>query len=256
MHPIHLARSFAVGTQRARAFRQTRPGSLGLLVFALGLQLLIGPRANAISVGQIDRFQTGTTENWVEGLGFGVPPVPPAAVASAGPNGAGDFALLVTATGAVIGAGGKLVINNIQPRWAGSYTAAGVGWIVVDVRNPNTVPLRIRIGVDGPAAGATGGKWITPQQSIPPQSGWQTFYFPINAQSLLPGDLGATNVATTLANVAVLRVMHGTQNTWQGEPILGQMFVDNIEALPEPAFASGLVAGIIALVAIGRIPRR
>jgi hypothetical protein len=211
--------------------------------------------ALAINAGQRDTFQSGTVENWVEGLNGGLPPVPPAVIANAGPNGAGDFALRLTATGNAIGAGGKLVVNNIQARWIGSYSAAGVNGLMLDVRNPNTFPLTVRVGVDGPALGTTGGRWITGGVVVPASSGWQTLTFSLLPQALLPGDAGATNVATTLSNVAVLRIMHTPVATWQGVAVAGQMELDNIEALPEPSFALGLLAGSLVLRSLGSCRR-
>lgn len=223
----------------------------GLVLSALvtaGLPLA----ATAITAGQIDTFQNGTTQSWAEGLTGALPPVPPAVVANAGPDGAGDFALRLTAIGVAAGPGGKLVVNNNQPRWTGNYTTAGVNGVILDVRNPNAFPVTIRVGVDGPTLPATtGGRWVTHGVVVPASSGWRTLTFALRPQDLLAGDPGATSAATTLANVAVIRVLHAPSATWQGAVVTGQLDLDNIETLPEPSLALGALAGVLLLRSLG-----
>ncbi|MBK7951485.1 MAG: hypothetical protein IPK00_22645 [Deltaproteobacteria bacterium] len=236
-----------------------RPGRRLATVVALValVAALLPSSTEAITAGQIDDYQSGTTQSWVEGLSGALPPVPPAVVANAGPEGAGDFALRLTAIGVAVGPGGKLVVNNNQPRWAGSYSAAGVNGIILDVRNPNAFPVTIRVGVDGPTPpAATGGRWITHGVVLPASSGWQTLTFALRPQDLLPGDAGATSAATTLANVAVIRIMHAPTATWQGAVVTGQLELDDVEALPEPSLALGMLAGTFLLRSLASCRRR
>lgn len=213
--------------------------------------------ALAITAGQIDDFQNGTTQSWAEGLTGALPPVPPTVVANAGPAGPGDFALRLTATGVAVGPGGKLVVNNNQARWTGSYSAAGVNGIILDVRNPNAFPVTIRVGVDGPTPpAATGGRWITHGVELPAASGWRTLTFALRPQDLLPGDAGATSATTTLGNVAVLRIMHAPTATWQGAVVTGQLDLNDIEALPEPSLALGMLTGVCLLRSLAAWRRR
>lgn len=233
---------------RARARRLATPGVAALALAGFVVAAGLSSAALAITAGQIDDFQNGTTQSWAEGLTGALPPVPPAVVANAGPAGTGDFAMRLTAVGVAVGPGGKLVVNNNQARWIGSYTAAGVNGIILDVRNPNTFPVTIRVGVDGPALPAsTGGRWITHGVELPAASGWRTLTFALRAQDLLPGDGGATSASTTLANVAVLRIMHAPAATWQGAVVTGQLDLNDIEALPEPSLALGVLAGGLLL---------
>lgn len=230
---------------------------LPALSFTALVAALLPSSAEAITAGQIDDYQNGTTQSWVEGLNGALPPVPPAVVANAGPDGAGDFALRLTAIGVAVGPGGKLVVNNNQSRWTGSYTAAGVNGIILDVRNPNAFPVTIRVGVDGPTPpAATGGRWITHGVALPASSGWRTLTFALRAQDLLPGDAGATSAATTLANVAAIRIMHAPTATWQGAVVTGQLELDSVEALPEPSLALGLLAGTLVLRSLASCRRR
>lgn len=222
-----------------------------------GLVLGVAAGAGAATVGVIDTFQTGATQDWIEAVGgFGIPPVPPAAIANAGPDGAGDFALRITATGAPTGAGSKLVVNNIQPRWTGSYTAAGLNGIILDARNPSAVDLTVRVAIDGPPIGATGGRWVTDGVRLPAGSGWRTLVFALRPQDLLPADLTATSVATTLGNVAVLRILHSPTAAWSGVSVAAQLDLDNIEALPEPTLGVAAFAGLAWLRALASRRRR
>jgi hypothetical protein len=248
-----VVRSSARSTVRSTELAAVVSTALATVVGLLGLW---PNEASAIAVGQIDGFQDGTTQNWVEGVGGAIPPIPPAVVANAGPNGAGDFALRLTATGAVVGPGGKLVVNNVQTRWQGNYTAAGVNGIMLDVRNPNAFPVTMRIGIDGPAIGTTGGRWISAGVAVAATSGWQTLTFSLVPQDLLPGDLAATSAATTLSNVGLLRVMHAPTATWQGAVVTGQLDLNDIEALPEPTLGLTVFAGALLLGSFGSCRRR
>lgn len=207
--------------------------------------------APAITIGQVDTFQDGTTQGWVDALQGAISPVPPTVLANSGPNGAGDFALRLSSTGSASGAGSKLVVNNVQPRWLGDYRAAFVTGLVLDLRNLGTTDLDLRVAVDGPAFGTTGGRWVSDDVFVPAQSGWQTLTFSLLAGDLLAGDFAATDAATTLANVAVLRVLHAPTASYTGAPIASQVLVDNIEVLPEPSLALSLLAGCALARAVG-----
>jgi len=235
------------GWPRRRANeRGPRVAWTGLL--AAGTMLLAAPSvARAIAVGELDDFQSGTTENWVMALLGATPPFPPVAVANAGPDGAGDFALRVTATGSIVGPGGRLVVNNVASRWLGNYTLAGVTGLMLDVRNPNAFPLTLRVGLDGPAIGASGGRWLSHGVAVPASSGWRTVTFSLLAQDLVPGNVEATSASLTRANVGVLRVMHSPAEDWTSTPVTGTLELDAIEALPEPSAAIGSLAGALAL---------
>ena len=223
---------------------------------SIAVMLAWPTEASAIAVGLLDTFQNGTTLDWVEGLGGAIAPIPPAVVANAGPGGSGDFALRITGTGSLAGAGGKLVVNNVQPRWLGDYTAAGINGMMLDVRNPNGFALSLRVAIDGPAVGTSGGRWVSGEVVVPASSGWRTVTFSLLPDDLRPGDFAATNAATTLANVAVLRVMHAPVAMWSGAAVAGQMDLNDIEALPEPTTALSLLVGSFLLRSLRSSRRR
>ena len=91
----------------------------------LAAALTLAQGAAAVTLGQIDDFEDGTTQGWVVGIGTGATsPVPPVAVATGGPDGADDGYLLLTSVGG-FGAGSRLAVINAT-QWAGDYTTSGI----------------------------------------------------------------------------------------------------------------------------------
>ena len=118
---------------------------VAFVAIMLNISGTAGPAATClaeISVGHVDDFQDGTTQEW---LGANVE-----AVADAGPNGTGDTALRASATGAPFGFNGKLIVYTESDSWTGNWTTAGVVQISLDVRNPNAFPLSMRLAIAGP----------------------------------------------------------------------------------------------------------
>ena len=75
---------------------------------------------HAVTVGQVDTFEDGTTMNWFVP---GAHPFPPANITTGGPAGVNDNFLMLTATGNP-GAGGRLAVLN-ESQWQGNYLALG-----------------------------------------------------------------------------------------------------------------------------------
>ncbi len=189
--------------------------------------------AQAITFGQLDDFQDGSTQGWGSGAANAAPPVN---VGSGGPAGAGDGYLLVTATG-VRGPGGKLVTLS-GPAWTGNYLAAGVSGIVMDVANFGSTDLSLRLYLLGEA----GASAVSLQPFVlPAGSGWAHAFFDLSPAAL-SGD-----AADALANVTSLRLFHGPDAFYPGTDIAARLGVDNIGAVPEPAPALLLAAGLVAV---------
>jgi hypothetical protein len=89
-----------------------------IFVTFLLVAMLIYPRlASPVTLGQIDTFEDGTTQNWLVGL-LGAPhPAPPVNVPTGGPAGVDDNYLLLSAIGGV-GAGNRLTAINVS-QWGG-----------------------------------------------------------------------------------------------------------------------------------------
>ena len=99
--------------------------------------------------------------------------------------------------------------------------------------------------------GAGGGTWITPGSVVPVLSGWTTLEFGIEAGDLIaPVDAVATDAAATLADVGRLRILHAAGDTFRGDSIMGQLDIDNIEAVPEPSAALAAFASLATLCAL------
>lgn len=204
----------------------------------LALAVLAGP-ASAVTLGQKDTFQDGTTDSWISG---GPNPNPPLNIANGGPAGAGDRYLLVTANGA--GQGGKLVIFNLA-QWTGNYLTAGVGTIGMDVDNFGATELDLRLEFIGGA----GSAYSTNPVIVPVGTGWQHVTFLVTPSAL------TGSAATALGATTELRLYHGDAAALN---VVAQLGIDNVTAaaVPEPSPALSLTAGLAALFVIARRRRR
>lgn len=203
--------------------------------------------AGAATIGQIDTFQTGTTQGWFAGgLGVGaVPPVPPQVVATGGPGGSGDAFLQITARGGN-GPGSKLVaINGSQ--WAGNYLTAGIGGIAMDLKNLGNTSLAIRLLFEDPVGGPPVDEIVSNTViNVPAGSGWIHGFFPIGVSSFTALD---GSVAAALGNVTLMRIIHAPAID-DAVPVVGVLGVDNISAVPvpEPATLMSLGTGLVFLL--------
>lgn len=209
--------------------------------------------ASALSIGQVDTFEDGTTQNWAVGL-LGVShPAPPTNVSAGGPAGVDDNFLLLTSVDGG-GAGSKLAAVNLGAQWAGDYIGTGIGTISMAVNNLGTSDLALRLLFADPTVGPpTNSAFSSSPVLLAAGSGWTTISF-----SIAPGDLtaGLGTVAGALTNVTELRLYHSAAAAFPGEAIVAQLGVDNITALaggtavPEPSafFLSGF--GFLALLGL------
>lgn len=215
----------------------------------VALTFLAAAPAEAITLGQIDRFQSGTVLDW------GSPSEGNAdAVLTGGADGVADGYLSVETFDFHWG-------TNNRSQWSGDYAAAGVTAIELDVRAFGPDEVNFRLLLFGP-----GGTWATTPRYHPTLGGgWEHAVF-----SLLPGDMryvpgsgaapGGTGVfQDTLADVTTLLI----RNDLETPAIPGNHplhittthGLDNIEAVPEPATMT-LVAMLSLLGQIGFGRRR
>jgi hypothetical protein len=209
--------------------------------------------AAPITVGQVDTFESETTEGWLINLlnQGGPPPAAalPVAVTTGGPGGAGDAYLRLTSLGGV-GPGSRLVALNLA-QWSGDYLAGGVESISMDVNNLGATDLHLRLLFEN--VGPTGPVHVAVSDSVfvPAGSGWQNVAFSIN-----PSDLTALlgSIDTALSDATVLRIFHSPVAGFPPPVVAAQVGIDNITAsadeVPEPA--SMLLFGTAALVAAAR----
>ena len=186
------------------------------LIFLAAVNLLTAA-AYAVTPNQVDNFQDGTTQNWTSGSLNPIQPI----VLPNGFGGASDNFLRVVSNGSAT-VGGKLVFFNII-QWSGNYNTANIVNISMRVRNSGTSPLQLRLAFDGP-----GGWFISINPiNLPADGVWKVISFPI-----LPADLTGTGDANvTLSSVTVLRILHNSTANFTGEPVVGQLDVDDITAV-------------------------
>jgi len=171
----------------------------------------------AVVPNQVDNFQDGTTQNWTSGSSNPIQP----AVLSGGFAGSSDKFLRIVSNGSS-GAGGKLVFFNMS-QWSGNYISANIGNISMRVKNSGTSPLILRLAFNG-----TAGWFVSTNPiNLPVDSAWKLISFPIH-----PANLTGTGDATsTLSAVTTMRILHNSTANFVGEPIIGQLDVDDITAV-------------------------
>jgi len=213
-------------------------------VVAAALSLALPSAVAAVSVGHVDDFEDGTTQEWtINLLGMGTPPLNayPINVASGGPSGANDNYLLLTAVGGS-GGGSRLTAINAGAAWTGDFSSAGISGIRLQARNLGTTDLQLRLMLENPVGGPPTDVAISDDPLLLPSGGgWTTLEFSLAVADLmtLQGDVDAL-----LGNVTTLRLFHSSQDAFPGETIAAQLGVDNVTALanggpppgvPEPA---------------------
>jgi hypothetical protein len=196
----------------------------------------------AATVGQIDNFENGTTNNWFAGGGpFGqVPPNPPVNVATGGPGGIDDAYLKLTSGGGN-GPGSRLVALNAG-QWGGSF--AGISGITAQFINLGNSDLTIRLYLEDPIPGPPANEAVTEGVFLPAGSGWTNAFFSLDPATLtvIQGD-----VNTLLGHTTVLRIIHSTTAS-VAEPVAGVLGVDNIQAVPEPGTIAVLLPALAGLL--------
>jgi PEP-CTERM motif len=216
--------------------------SVGLQTLVIGVAL--AHSLSAVTIGQIDTFESGTTEGWVAGGGPNGqnPPVPPFVQSTGGPTGTDDAFLVIT-SGGVFGPGSRLTAFNIFGQWAGNYLTNGVGAIAMDLINLGQTELTIRLNFENPFAG---GDFAVTNTAITLDvgSGWTHVLFPIGLGQHTA--VGGT-VSGALANTSVLRIMHAPGD--DPDAIAGVLGVDNITAaVPEPGTIAMTLGGFGVLL--------
>ena len=117
----------------------------------------------------------------------------------------------------------------------------------MDVFNPGNTNLALRLLFEDPFPPSN---QAVSSSAIPLPAGscWTHVVFPIT-----PGDVTAVlgSVDAALSNATTIRIFHATTAAFPGDPIVAQLGVDNIRAVPEPSVAM-LLALALGGLAIGR----
>ena len=220
----------------------------GLLAGLFGLGVV--SNTSAATLGQVDTFETETTESWEGGERPGI--TMSSNVATGGPTGVDDAYLQVTTTA-------FRVVTRNEAQWTGDYLSAGITDIELDlnvfaytavpsvhVPTPPT-DLQLRLILWGP-----GGMFTSSDiASFTAGSGWQHAAFSIAPGDMVhvPGATGTGVAADSLANVTRLMLRHDADPaTIQGNhppSATATIGIDNITAVPEPASALMLATGLL-----------
>ena len=214
------------------------------IIVAFGA-LVFSYSAQAISSGQLDNFQDGTTQNWTNGGSPGAPPV--VNIPDGGPGGAGDRFIEVTSVSDP--PGNRLTTFN-RNQWLGNYIGAGVTAIEMDLENLSDVTLSIRIAFKAGLTPSSPG-YLSLPIVLAAGSGWQHMVFSLNQSDLIA--VGAPPDYNTFfsSGIAETRIINEFGDTnLNGDIVVGQLGIDNIHAVPEPT-ATTLLTGSLLALAIG-----
>lgn len=201
---------------------------------ALLFILMFARLGRAITLGQIDTFQDGTTQ-WWDGA-------QPQNIPNGGPQGNGDSFLQITSFGGT-GSNSHLAAKN-SAQWGGDYKAAGVTSIVANMCNFGSVTLEIRAVLFD----FNNTRWTsTVSQNLAPGSGWQQKTFTLT-QATMTRVQGTETFDFTSQNVLQLMFRHDAGSASSGgTSIASSMGIDNILAVPEPAAPAILLFGLLGL---------
>lgn len=214
--------------------------------------LFLTQSARAIVFGQIDTFQDGTTMGWSNGA-----PGNLVNIDTGGPAGTGDRYLQLSSNGN-LGVGGHLTTFNLQ-QWLGNYIGQGVNAIEIDLRNTGTTTLNMRLAFKAQNLMNSPG-YLSAPVLLAPGSGWQHFSISIAPANMIAvGGPASYNTffSTGIGDARIINEV-GTSNL-NGDLIVGQVSIDNIHAVPEPASTALLIGGGWILLAATRfrsIPKR
>lgn len=204
------------------------------LLTAAVVLALTGGAAQAITLGQEDTFRG--QQGWTPGV----------LQLDGGPAGVGDGCLRVTSVGS--GDAAVLSTRNTSSRWAGDYASQKVTAIEADLLNLGSTELDIRLLLIG---GNYGDFTSAKALALPPDGQWHHVRFGLSASELAWGGFGNGDLSRGLHYVELLMFRHQSGASlgfdWN-TPIVSEMAIDNIRAVPEPFSFLLCVAGVLLLV--------
>jgi hypothetical protein len=216
-----------------------------IVLVMLALALAGSTAQAAITLGQVDTFQDGTTQGW-----GGYAAV--TNVSTGGPAGSGDKYLSLTSTGEA-GRAGELRAATDQDnrhRWAGNYINAGVTGVEMDLKNFSTQDLQMRI-----VFGGNYGDWTSANPFVLPADGqWHHVVFGLTSSDLVWGGGGSnpdlTSALTYMGGFSIRHQAGDPLGVGQSTLIAATVGIDNVTAAPEPLTI--LLCAIGGIVLAGR----
>jgi hypothetical protein len=190
------------------------------LVGFVPLLLLLPGVTGAVTLGQIDTFENGTTLGWSEGASS---PNPPANISDGGPGGTGDNYLRNQSSGTVLAGSRMIQFNTAQ--WTGNYVAAGIDRIRISFKVEGSQALPMRLAFQG---GPLSTRFATTEvRMIPADQTWHTVDFNLGSLTRISGSESVNDV---LSDVQMLRILAATNAAWEGDIVAAALCVDDIEA--------------------------
>ncbi|MEP7015775.1 MAG: PEP-CTERM sorting domain-containing protein [Verrucomicrobiota bacterium] len=217
-----------------------------LRLATVALSLAFGVSAYAVSVGQVDNFQDGTTQNWANG-DAGAPPV--LNIATGGPAGVGDKYMQISSQASA--PGNRLTVFN-RDQWLGDFVSQGIITIEVDLNNFSNIALSVRIAFKTDQGPGSSG-YLSQPFTMTPGSGWLHAAFSITPATMTAiGGPAAFNTFFS-GGFGEMRIINeaGAANL-NGDVVVGQLGIDNIHAVPEPG---SFVLAAIGLGAVAMVRR-
>jgi hypothetical protein len=197
---------------------------------AAGVLVVFSQAALAVSGGQTDDFEGGTTQGW----GNVTSNVP-----GGGPAGPNDNYLQVDSSGSG-GSGGRLLTFNAS-QWAGSFST--IQTIEADFKNDSDGARPMRLGLrQSNSVSTTPGYVSTDSVNVPNDGLWHHVTFSIDSSSLTALNSPAP-LATFLASVGEMRFVSAASAALIGDAVTGPIGIDNITAqVPEPSALAAAAA--------------
>jgi hypothetical protein len=210
------------------------------LLLATAILACAPSTSRGITLGQIDTFEANSASGWVA-PGF-------QQILTGGPGGASDHYLMSFPEGS--GPNIELTFDN-RIQWSGNYLAADVTGIEMDLMNPSSRAMQVRVAFRNPAALDTNNSYgTTAAFTVPPDSQWHHATFSLTADSMTAGPT-APPFATYQANVPDLSIFDSINTVFPNSGLTG-FGIDNVHAIPEPASISILISGIIGIALLRR----
>jgi len=221
--------------------------TLVALICSAVLFVALSCPAKALTLGQIDDFQDGTTNGWHTGGG-----TQPSNIANGGPAGSGDKYMQVISTGGG-GPDSKLVVLNTS-QWLGNYSGAGITGISMELANFGTQPLSMRLAffISKPV-----GYAATTPFSLPADSNWHQAFFPLISSAFTAVGSPSVSFNDMLTNfTGQLRILDSPTPAVEGTAIAATLGVDDIAAVPEPSVFAMVATALVASLCLRRGPAR